>query len=126
MEMVKDSHGNTTRQAAPLTTVVLVEAHIEAAKLFFALSREENEFDEFSSGTLLQLALNVLLMNIPILPQIDFKLGNPYLPVDIDEYAAADLDMIDFQTGGSEMGLMELGEKIEEMEENKEAQQFFT
>ena len=74
----------------------MVEAHIEAAKLFFALSREEESYGGLSSGTLVQLALNVLLMTLPILPQVDFKLGNPRLPVEIDDYALADLDTIDF------------------------------
>ena len=83
--------------AAPLTTLSQVEAHIEAAKLFFALSKEDDSYGSLSSSTLVQLALNVLLMTLPILPQVDFKIGNPRLPVDIDDYVLADLDTIDFQ-----------------------------
>ena len=74
------SRGNAARP--PVTTVCLVEAHIEAAKLFFKLSQSEaNNSTSLSSGTLLQLALNVLLMTLPVLPTIDYKLGNPQLPV---------------------------------------------
>ena len=71
MEMVQESfNARPSSQTAkpPLTTVCLVEAHIEAAKLFFDLSRQEHENTSLSSSTLLQLALNVLLMTLPILP----------------------------------------------------------
>ena len=98
--------------AAPLTTLGQVEAHIEAAKLFFALSREDDSYGGLSSSTLVQLALNVLLMTLPILPQVDFKIGNPRLPVDIDDYALADLDTIDFQAAigdSAQASIMELG-----------------
>ena len=51
-------------------------------------------------------------MTLPILPQVDFKIGNPRLPVDIDDYVLADLDTIDFQAvigDSAQVSIMELG-----------------
>lgn len=42
MEMVRSNQMDTTSKQAPLTTVCLVEAHIEMAKLFFSLSQRED------------------------------------------------------------------------------------
>jgi len=42
MEMVRSNQMDTTSYNTPLTTVCLVEAHIEMSKLFFALSQQEN------------------------------------------------------------------------------------
>ena len=115
--MVRLSKQHQHVNAAPLTTLGQVEAHIEAAKLFFALSKEDGSFGGLSSTTLVQLALNVLLMTLPILPQVDFKIGNPRLPVDIDDYVLSDLDTIDFQAvigDSAQVSIMELGQRIEQ------------
>ena len=67
MEMIRNSQRDRTPDSPPLTTVCLVEAHVEIAKLFFSLSRHE-EPQRFSSSVLLQMALDVLLMILPIVP----------------------------------------------------------
>jgi len=90
--MVRKSEG----RGPPLTTVCIVEAHMEAAKLLFYLSRQDQQVQSFSSSTLLQLALNCLLSALPVLPTTDLKLGNPRLPIETDEHAMVDLDLIDF------------------------------
>ena len=50
--MVRMSKQQKQANAAPLTTLGQVEAHIEAAKLFFALSREDDSYGGLSSNTL--------------------------------------------------------------------------
>ena len=67
--------------------MVYVDAHIEVAKLLMALSNLKTPVQGLSSNTLVQLAILVLLSAMPVLPQVDFKLGDPKLPVEPDEYA---------------------------------------
>jgi hypothetical protein len=62
---------NTEGRSPPLTTACIVDAHLEAAKLFFKLSLQEQQGQTYSSSTLLQLALNSLLSILPVLPTID-------------------------------------------------------
>lgn len=47
--------------------MVYVDAHIETAKLLFALSKLGTEVEGLSSDTLFQLALLVLLAAIPVM-----------------------------------------------------------
>lgn len=62
-------------------------------------------------------------MTMPILPQIDYKLGNPQLPVQVEEYGIADLDSFDFTNCPN---MMELAERIEEIEDATSARQNFS
>ena len=89
-----------------MTAVVYVDAHIEAAKLFYSLSKQGREVQGHSSETLFLLALHVLMAALPVLPQVDFKLGNPMLPVEIDDYGFQDLESLDFSLGSGLQGLL--------------------
>ena len=62
-------------------------------------------------------------MTMPVLPQIDYKLGNPQLPVQVEEYGISDIDSIDFTNCSN---LMELAERIEETKETPAARQNFS
>ena len=62
-------------------------------------------------------------MTVPILPQIDYKLGNPQLPVKVEEYAITDLDSFDFTNCTN---MMELAERIEETKDDPSARQNFS
>ena len=58
-----------------------------------------------------QLSLLVLLSVLAVMPQIDQKLGNPYLPFEAEAYAFQELEMIDFTL---QPDLLAFGHKLEE------------
>ena len=81
------------KECPPLTASLFVDAHIEAAKLLFAISRQNaGQVRGLSADTLLQLALFSLLSALRVFPQMDIRLGNPkQLPYEPADYAIYDV-----------------------------------
>ena len=85
-----------------LSTQQLTESLIQASKMLFALAQlDDGKLEDANlpcKDSLEEMAIESLLTQIPLLPSLDPKLGNPRLPAELEAFSVHDLEMIDLQS----------------------------